>query len=80
MLEPHLIFFNVKKIDKKKLKFLKVKKIKRLVNKREYDKDVARYISGVLKVMYQCLLENITRRDQSTDSYYVDMQNHEFCF
>lgn len=79
MLEPHLIFFNVKKIDKKKLKFLKVKKIKRLVNKREYDKDVARHISRVLKVMYQCLLENITRREQSADSYYVDMQNREFC-
>ena len=56
----------------------KVAKIKRLVNKGEYDKDVARYIAGVLNLRFQRTIENVTTRQQPADSSYSDMQNLEF--
>ena len=56
----------------------KVAKIKRLVNKGEFDKDVARYITGVLNLMFQGKLENTTTKEQPADSSYNDRQNLEF--
>ena len=44
----------------------------------EFDEDVARYIPGVLNLMFQGKLENITTREQPADSSYNDMQNLEF--
>ena len=67
-----------KAIDRTASDFLnadqKVEKIKRLVNKGEYNKDVARYILGVLNLMYQGMLESITTREQPADSSYIGMQ------
>ena len=56
----------------------KVEKIKRLVNKGEYDKDVARYIPRVLNLMYQGILKNVKTRDKTAESPCKDMQNLEF--
>ena len=60
---------DLKALDRTTSDFLnddhKVKKIKRIFSKGEYDKDVARYILGILNLMYQGMLEIITREQPS---------------
>ena len=42
----------------------KVHKIKRLINTREYDADLAKYIPGMLNLLFQGIIENIIRKEQ----------------
>ena len=57
---------------------LKVAKIKRFVNKGEYDEDVVRYTPGALNLMFQRMVKNVTARQQPVDSRYTDIQNLKF--
>ena len=54
----------------------KVPKIKKLINKGEYDEDVDRYITLDLK--FQGILENVTTKGQIVHLSYTDMENQEF--
>ena len=42
----------------------KVQKIKRLINTGEDDADVAKYIPGMLELMFQGMIENIDTKEQ----------------
>ena len=42
----------------------KVQKIKKLINKKIYDEDVARYIPGTLDLIFQGMLDIVTTREQ----------------
>ena len=41
----------------------KVQKIKRLINTGEYDADLARYIPGMLVLVFQQIIENIDTKE-----------------
>ena len=41
---------------------IKLKKIRELINTRNYDADIARYIPGVLEMKFQGMLEDIDTR------------------
>ena len=41
---------------------IKLKKIRELINTRNYDSDIARYIPGVLEMKFQGMLEDIDTR------------------
>ena len=41
-----------------------VQKIKKLINKKKYDEDVARYIPGTLDLIFQGMLDIVTTREQ----------------
>ena len=55
-----------------------VSKIKILVNKGKHNEDVARYISDVLNLTFQGVIANVTTREQSPNSLYINMQNFKF--
>ena len=46
----------------------KLQKLKDFVNKGKYDEDLARYILGVLNLMFQGMFENVTTRKQTANS------------
>ena len=48
----------------------KVKKLKRLVDMGEYDTDLARYIPGILELVYHGMLDNIKTVEQVAHPSY----------
>ena len=56
----------------------KIQKIKRLIDTREDDADLAKYISGMLNLIFQGMIENINTKEQVAHISYKDMENLEF--
>ena len=57
---------------------VKVKKIRELIKIGNYDADVAKYISGVLEMKYQGMLEDIDTREKVAHPSYKDMGELDF--
>ena len=56
----------------------KVKKIRELMKTGKYDTDVAKYIPGVLEMVYQGMLEDIETKEKAAHSSYKDMEQLHF--
>ena len=56
----------------------KVQNIKRLINTGEYDADLAKYIPGMLEVVFQGMIENIDTKEQLAHISCKDMKTLEF--
>ena len=56
----------------------KVKKVKRFIDRGEYDADVARYIPKTLELAYQGMLEQIKTVDQVAHPSYKDKETFYF--
>ena len=56
----------------------KVQKIKRLINIGEYDANLAKYIRGMLELVFQGIIENINTKEQVARMSYKDMETLEF--
>ena len=73
---------NVSSIDKITSDFdtthVKVKKLKTLVDRGEYNADVARYILGALKLSFQGMLDDIKTVEQVTHPSYRDKEAFDF--
>ena len=57
---------------------LKVKKIRRLIEWGIYDADIARYIPGMLDLMFQGMIEKIMTIEQPADTTYSDKEILDF--
>ena len=44
----------------------------------KYDADVAKYIPGVLEMVYQGMLEGIDTKEKAAHSSYKDMEQFDF--
>ena len=53
----------------------KVHKIKRLINTGEYDADLAKYIPGMLNLLFQGIIENVIRKEQVAHISYKVMES-----
>ena len=51
---------------------------KRLINKGKYDENVAKQITGTLKLMFSGMLENVTTEEQTAHLPYKGIKNIEF--
>ena len=73
---------NVPSVDKTASDFdtarEKVKKLKRLVDRGEYDADVARYIPGMLELAFQGMLDDIELVEQVVHPSYKDKETFDF--
>ena len=58
----------------KKLK----KKLRALIKTGRYDKDIAKYIIGLLDLKFQGMLEDVDTREKVTHSSYTDMEHLDF--
>ena len=56
----------------------KVKKLKRLVDRGEYDADVGRYIPGTLGLVYQGMIDKIRTIEQPAHPSYKDKETFDF--
>ena len=56
----------------------KVRKIRELIRTGNYDADIARYIPGVLKLVFQGILENIDTKEKVANASYKDMEELDF--
>ena len=56
----------------------KVKKLKRLIDKDEYDANIARYIPGTLELAYQGILDDIKTIEQVAHPSYKDLETFDF--
>ena len=56
----------------------KVRKIRKLIETRAYDGDIARYIPGTLDLVFQSMLEDIVTKEQPAHSSYRVMENLDF--
>ena len=56
----------------------KVKKLKRLVDRGEYDVDVVRYIPGTLELVYQGMIDKIRTTEQPAHPSYKDKETFDF--
>ena len=56
----------------------KVKKIRELVKTGKYDADVAKYMPGVLKMVFQGMLEDIDTKEKVAHNFYEDMERLDF--
>ena len=56
----------------------KVKKIRELVKTGKYDADVAKYMPGVLKMIFQGMLEDIDTKEKVAHNFYEDMERLDF--
>ena len=56
----------------------KVQKIKRLIDTREHDANLAKYIPGMPNLIFQGIIENINTKEQVAHISYKDMENLEF--
>ena len=56
----------------------KVKKIKRLIDKGEYDAEIASYIPGTLDLVFQGMLDKITTSEQPAHLSYKDKETLDF--
>ena len=54
------------------------KKKKKLVNATEYDTDLTKYISRMLDLVFQGMIENINTKEQVSHISYKGMENLEF--
>ena len=55
----------------------KLKKIRELISTGKYD-DIAKYIPGLLELMFQGMLEDIDAREKVPHSSYRDMEELDF--
>ena len=73
---------NVPSIDKTASDFdtarKKVKQLKRLVDRGEYDADIARYIPGTLELAFQGMLDDIKTVEQVAHPSYKDKEAFDF--
>ena len=56
----------------------KVKKIRELIRTGNYDADIAIYIPGVLKLVFQGMLEDANTKEKTANSSYKDMEELDF--
>ena len=56
----------------------KVRKIRNLIEAGTYDADIARYIPGILELVFQSMLKDIDTKEQPAHSSYRDMENLDF--
>ena len=56
----------------------KVRKIRELIRTGNYDAEIARYIPGVLKLVFQGILENIDTKEKVANASYKDMEELDF--
>ena len=56
----------------------KVKKIRELIRTGKHDADVAKYIPGLLEMVYQEMLEDIDTKGKVAHSSYKDMEQIDF--
>ena len=56
----------------------KVKKIRELISVRQYDEDIMKYISNLLKPKFQGMLEDIYTREKVAHSSYTVMEQLDF--
>ena len=57
---------------------LNVKKIRKLIHRRIYNADIARYIPGTLDLVLQGMIEKIMTTDQSANPSYKDKEVLDF--
>ena len=57
---------------------LKVKKIRKLIERGIYDADIARYIPGTLDLVFQGMINKIKTIEQSADTTYKDKVTLDF--
>ena len=57
---------------------LKVKKIRRLIERGIHDADIARYIPGMLDLVFQGMIEKIMTIEQPADTTYSDKEILDF--
>ena len=55
-------------------------KIKRLINTREYDTDLAKHIPGMLNFFFQGIFENIDTKEQVAHISYKDTENLHYAY
>ena len=56
----------------------KIQKIKRLIKKPEYDKDISRYVPGTLELMFQGMIDKLNTLEQLAHLSYKDKENLDF--
>ena len=56
----------------------KVQKIRDLINTGRYDKDLAKYIPGLLELAFQGMLEDIDAKEKTAHPSYSDMEQLDF--
>ena len=56
----------------------KVQKIRELISAGQYDKDVAKYIPGLLELKFQGMLEDIDTREKTAHPSYTEMEQLDF--
>ena len=56
----------------------KVKKLKRLADRGEYNADVARYIPGTLDLVYEGMIDKIKTIEQPAHPSYKDKETFDF--
>ena len=56
----------------------KVKKIRELIKTGKYDADVAKYIPGVLKMVFQGMFEDIDTKEKVAHGSHKDMEQLDF--
>ena len=56
----------------------KVEKIRELIRTGNYDADIARYIPGVLKLVFQGMLADINTKEKPASASYKDMEQLDF--
>ena len=52
--------------------------MRELINTGKYDKDIAKYIPGLLELKFQGMLEDIDTREKVAHSSYTDMEELDF--
>lgn len=57
---------------------LKVKKIRRLIEHGIYDAGIARYITGILNLVFQGMIDKIMAIEQTANQSYKDKENFNF--
>ena len=56
----------------------KVKQIGEIIKTRRNDEEIAKYISGLLELKFQGMLEDIDTRKKVAHPYYSDMEQLNF--
>ena len=56
----------------------RLKKIRKLIRTGNYDADIARYIPGVLNLIFQGMLEDIGTKGKVASLSYKDMEDLDF--
>ena len=56
----------------------KVQKIRELISTSRYDKDLAKYIPGVLELAFQGMLEDNDTKEKNVHPSYKDMEQLDF--